>query len=176
MNAEPTGIIYLIETYTHRVLGKYIPPHLRRAQASKAAAEESREPGRGSRPSRYDNDSYRHRDNGYYYQNEVSNDPYYRNNNYYGAPNDRGVHSTHNFFRPQPPSSSNRPSRWDGLVAESPLTRTHSRRKTVERNRLGFHGSLYPSRMMENELFNTAEHVTEGINFDNVLVLISCHV
>ncbi|KNB46031.1 hypothetical protein JH06_1558 [Blastocystis sp. subtype 4] len=33
-------------------------------------------------------------------------------------------------------------------------------------NELGFHGSMNPSRLMEKELFDSSEHVTEGINFD----------
>ena len=35
-------------------------------------------------------------------------------------------------------------------------------------NELGFHGSTNPSRLMEKELFDSSEHVTEGINFDAV--------
>jgi singapore isolate B (sub-type 7) whole genome shotgun sequence assembly, scaffold_13 len=35
-------------------------------------------------------------------------------------------------------------------------------------NELGFHGSMNPSRLMEKELFDSSEHVTEGINFDTV--------
>lgn len=35
-------------------------------------------------------------------------------------------------------------------------------------NRLGFHGSLNPSRIIEKDLFDVSDHVTEGINFDNV--------
>lgn len=34
-------------------------------------------------------------------------------------------------------------------------------------NKLGFHGSLTPSRFLENKLFDSSDHVTEGINFDN---------
>ena len=35
-------------------------------------------------------------------------------------------------------------------------------------NELGFHGSMNPSRLMEKELCDSSEHVTEGINFDTV--------
>lgn len=121
--------------------------------------------GRGSR---YDSDGYRRRDSNSYYSNEPSANSYFRSNSSYNGSMERGVHSTQNYFRPHPAPVSSRPSRWDGLVSESPLPRTYSRKRTAERNRLGFHGSLYASRMMEDELFNTSEHVTEGINFDNV--------
>ena len=35
-------------------------------------------------------------------------------------------------------------------------------------NRLGFHGSMNPSRIIEKDLFDISDHVTEGINVDNV--------
>ena len=43
-------------------------------------------------------------------------------------------------------------------------------------NKLGFHGSLTPSRFLENKLFDSSDHVTEGINFDNVRLVCDCDV
>lgn len=43
-------------------------------------------------------------------------------------------------------------------------------------NKLGFHGSLTPSRFLENKLFDSSDHVTEGINFDNVRLVCECDV
>lgn len=150
-------------------VGKYIPPSLRRAQENRNAAEEVTEHRRGPVTSRFSNDGYRQRDDYPYYQNNSRRDQDDRNNSSYGYSSERGVHSTQNYFTPRQPTPSSRPSRWDSLVSDTPLPRTNSRRRIISiKNCLGFHGSLHPSTLMERELFDTSEHVTEGINFDKV--------
>lgn len=64
-------------------------------------------------------------------------------------------------------------NRWDSLKPD-PTTRFYSSRHRAQKNYMGFHGSLRPSSYKEKELFESSEHVTEGINFDNVRVVCFC--
>ena len=82
----------------------------------------------------------------------------------------RDDHSTHNYYPPHATSNPPISSRWAGLVQETYPPRRWTNRRGAYKNHLGFHGSLRPSRFSEKELFESMEHVTEGINFDNVRV------
>ena len=104
-----------------------------------------------------DRDDSRNR-NSYYYNHSRAN----------GPREERGVHSTQNYFQPRVSSSQIRSSRWDALDSEPYTSRYSYGRRVSHRNALGFHGEFNPSRMLERELFEISEHVTEGINFDNV--------
>lgn len=149
-------------------VGKYIPPHLRKPQLQRGSGEESQEPIR--RPvSPYGRDFDSRGRDGYYsggYNSyRDSSDQYGR----YGPPrDDRGVHSTQNYFQPRSTVSEPRASRWDVLDRDPEPRRPQGRRGYMT-NELGFHGSMNPSRLMEKELFDSSDHVTEGINFDNVI-------
>lgn len=90
------------------------------------------------------------------------------NNRFANSKEMLGVHSTRNYYQPHVAPNTSRSSRWDSLGPDSYPTRHWSSRRGAYKNRLGFHGSLRPSKISEKELFESMEHVTEGINFDNV--------
>lgn len=71
-------------------------------------------------------------------------------------------------FQPHRPAPGGRPSRWDNLDSDPRPFRSYQSRRLPSVNRLGFHGSMNPSRIIEKDLFDISDHVTEGINFDNV--------
>lgn len=79
-----------------------------------------------------------------------------------------GVHSTVDYYIPSAAPSQQKSSRFDILVRENNPSRSWSYRNVASKNHLGYHGSLRPSPYLEKELFESSEHVTEGINFDNV--------
>ena len=150
-------------------LGKYIPPHLRRELAAKEAAREAereeRDSGRNFRKPFMDSHNQRQRNGGSYY----SDDYYNRNSNSNYSYQNGSSYNTQDYNRPRMDTRGGGSGRWDNLVSEPQPQRTYQpRRRAAETNRLGFHGSLYPNRYLEEELFNSSEHVTEGINFDNV--------
>ena len=91
-------------------------------------------------------------------------EPHYSN-----TPGERGVHSTQSFFKPRG-DYAQQSSRWAGLADSDPHPppRYGYRSRFTTENRLGFHGNLNPSRFLEKELFDSTDHVKEGINFENV--------
>ena len=113
--------------------------------------------------------SYGPSNGGYGGHHENQSGEYIPEPHYSNTPGERGVHSTQSFFKPRgdyvKPSS-----RWAGLEETDPHPppRYGYRPRFTTENRLGFHGNLNPSRFLERELFDTTDHVKEGINFENV--------
>ena len=152
-------------------LGKYIPPHLRRKQSQQSSGEEHRELSERELYRRSSESGF-HRGSNYYRddsRDEASSEYDLRRS--YGRSEERGVHSTQNYFTPHHSVDDKKPGRWDALSSDPEPPRSFPRRRGAMTNKLGFHGSLSPSRFLENKLFDSSDHVTEGINFDNVRLL-----
>lgn len=116
----------------------------------------------------YGNRNSYNRDRGNYSRNdngEYASEPHH--DDYRGH---HGVHGTTNYFNPRG-TTSDRPSRWANLDDDKPAVHSnHTFKSRFSRvNKLGFHGNMYPSKIMENDLFYSEDHVKEGINFENVV-------
>lgn len=153
----------------------YVPPHLRRVQQARDAERKQRELDTRRNPPRYE-ENYHPEGDGYgNYGPAPSRDADYNRQGRYEGRSENGVYSTRNFFKPSPSTPGGRPSRWDSLEPGTHSYRGYPSRRSSSVNEKGFHGKMYPSHLTEKELFDTSDHVTEGINFDKVASAVPAH-
>ena len=147
-----------------------MPPPLRKLHEQQKAREVRNQPIRkGSGLQSRNSGSYGPSNGGYGGHHENQSGEYIPEPHYSNTPGERGVHSTQSFFKPRG-DYVHQSSRWAGLAENDPhpFPRYGYRPRFTTENRLGFHGNLNPSRFLERELFDTTDHVKEGINFENV--------